>query len=198
MAIVVDKEEKRKTIAKLCKDLIVHEDIKNLTISKITQTAGIGKGSFYEYFENKEDLVFELVSIMMSEYNSLMDIKLGEIDGTLDKLKLFASFFYDSKYSDLRKLYNQFAAISLTTPNAQMQQFQMECFELYSKWLEDIIAQGIKKGEIKPEAKGFAKILVSSVKGIYITCVSTGGAEHMQQEIDKFIEFIHNFIKANK
>ena len=198
MAIVVDKEEKRKSIALVCKDLIVNEDIKNLTISKITQKAAIGKGSFYEYFDNKEDLVFELVSIMMGEYNSLMDIKLNNIEGTLDKLKLFVSFFYDPKYSDLRRLYNQFTAISLTNPNSQMQQFQIECFELYSKWLEEIISDGIEKGEIKPEAKGFAKVLVSSVKGIYITCVSTGQNEHIQQEIDRFIEFFYSFVKVNK
>ncbi len=190
MAIVVDKAKKRQTIALACKDLVINEDIRSLTISKITSHAGIGKGSFYEYFENKEDLVFELAQILMGEYNALMEIKLNETKDKLEKLKLFASFFYDDKYSQLRKLYNEFAAIALVSPNKKMQEFQMECFNLYSNWLEQILSEGANEEE-KKNLKQLSKMLISSVKGIYITCVSTGNSDKIKEEIDSFIEFIH-------
>ena len=189
MAIVVDKAKKRQTIALACKELVINEDIRSLTISKITSHAGIGKGSFYEYFENKEDLVFELAQTLMNEYNSLLEIKLNETEDKLDKLKLFASFFYDSKYADLRKLYNEFTAISLVAPNRQIQEFQMECFNLYSGWLEKIILEDDNSLELKVISKQLSKILISSVKGIYITCVSTGNSDKVEQEINSFIEF---------
>ena len=189
MAIVVDKVKKRQTIALACKELIVNEDIRSLTISKITKHAGIGKGSFYEYFENKEDLVFELAQTMMGEYNTLMEIKLNETEDKLEKLKLFASFFYDSKYADLRKLYNEFLAISLVSPSPQMQEFQMECFKLYSGWLEQILLEDESNPELKAISKQLSKILISSVKGIYITCVSTGNSDKLEEEINQFVEF---------
>ena len=189
MAIVVDKTKKRQTIALACKDLVINEDIRSLTISKITKHAGIGKGSFYEYFENKEDLVFELAQILMGEYNTLMEIKLSETEEKLEKLKLFASFFYDSKYADLRKLYNEFMAISLVSPSPEMQEFQMECFNLYSGWLEKILLEDESNPELKSISKQLSKMLISSVKGIYITCVSTGNSDRLEDEINRFIEF---------
>ncbi len=188
MAIVVDKAKKRQTIALACKDLVINEDIRSLTISKITKHAGIGKGSFYEYFENKEDLVFELAQILMGEYNALMEIKLSETEEKIEKLKLFASFFYDSKYADLRKLYNEFMAISLVSPSPEMQKFQMECFNLYSSWLEEILLEDESNPELKSISKQLSKMLISSVKGIYITCISTGNSDRLEEEINRFIE----------
>ena len=189
MAIVVDKVKKRQTIALACKELVISEDIRSLSISKITSHAGIGKGSFYEYFENKDDLVFELARLLMSEYNTLMEIKLSETQDKLDKLKLFASFFYDSKYRDLRKLYNEFTAISLVSSSKEMQEFQMECFNLYSGWLEKILLEDEDGPELQTISKQLSKMLISSVKGIYITCVATGNIDRVEQEINSFIEF---------
>ena len=199
MAIVVDKVKKRQTIALACKDLIINEDIRSLTISKITSHAGIGKGSFYEYFENKEDLVFELAQILMGEYNTLMEIKLNETEDTLERLKLFASYFYDSKYEDLRKLYNEFTAISLVAPSQEMQDFHMESYNLYSGWLEQILLEEVDNKRQIDYIKQLSKTLISSVEGIYITCICTGNMESVEEEINKFVEFSYqaiNMIKA--
>ena len=192
MAIVVDKVKKRQSLALACKDLILNEDINSLSISKITSYIGIGKGSFYEYFKNKDDLVFELARILMSEYNTLLEIKLAQAKSKDEKLRLFASFFYDKKYKDLRKLYNKFLAIALVNSNKEMQNFQLECFNLYSNWLESIILEDEKDESKKVYAKQLAKMLISSVKGIYITCVSTGNSQNIKSEIDKFLDFINS------
>ena len=56
MAIIVDKEKKRSDIACSCMEILLQYGIKNLTISQIAKTAGVGKGTIYEYFENKEDI----------------------------------------------------------------------------------------------------------------------------------------------
>ena len=198
MAIVVDKAKKRQTIALACKDLVINEDIRSLTISKITKHAGIGKGSFYEYFENKEDLVFELAQILMGEYNTLMEIKLSETEDTLTKLKLFASYFYDSKYEDLRKLYNEFTAISLVSPSKEMQEFHMESYNLYSGWLEEILLEEVDNKMQIDHIKQLSKTLISSVEGIYITCICTGNSERVEEEISKFVEFSYAAIKMGK
>ena len=45
MAIIVDKVQKRSDIAFSCKKLILDKGIKNITISEIAKTAGVGKGT---------------------------------------------------------------------------------------------------------------------------------------------------------
>jgi len=56
MAIIVDKVQKRRDIALSCNDLLLEKGIKKLTIAEVAKTAGVSKGSIYDYFENKEDI----------------------------------------------------------------------------------------------------------------------------------------------
>ena len=48
------KLEKRKAIAKSTCDLFVRKGFVNISVSEIAHVAGIGKGTVYEYFSNKE------------------------------------------------------------------------------------------------------------------------------------------------
>ena len=54
MPKIVDKEQKRREIALSCSNLIHEIGIRKLTVAQVAITAGIGKGTIYEYFENKE------------------------------------------------------------------------------------------------------------------------------------------------
>ncbi len=68
MAQKICKHQKRESIAFSCKNLILQEGLKDLTISSLAKEANIGKGTIYEYFENKEDIVLELANILHKEY----------------------------------------------------------------------------------------------------------------------------------
>jgi TetR/AcrR family acrAB operon transcriptional repressor len=50
MAIKVDKDKKRRDIAVACTELLLEKGIKDLTITEIAKTAGIGKGTVYLSF----------------------------------------------------------------------------------------------------------------------------------------------------
>jgi len=67
MAIIVDKEKKRSDIACSCMNILLQYGIGNITISQIAKTAGVGKGTIYEYFENKKDIVFEIITMFIRQ-----------------------------------------------------------------------------------------------------------------------------------
>ena len=48
------------------------KDIGSLTISEISNRAGIGKGTVYEYFESKEDLISKAIYYLL--FNSTKDV----------------------------------------------------------------------------------------------------------------------------
>ena len=58
----INKEEKRREVALACSDLLHDVGMKNITVAQVAKTAGIGKGTVYEYFENKEDIIFEIIN----------------------------------------------------------------------------------------------------------------------------------------
>jgi len=77
LAIIVDKVKKRRDIALNCSDLLLARGIKNLTIAQIAKTAKVAKGSIYDYFENKEDIVFGIITIFIERYQEKLLLKLN-------------------------------------------------------------------------------------------------------------------------
>ena len=146
MAIIVDKVQKKKNIALSCKELFVEHSINDLTIAQVAKTAGVGKGTIYEYFQNKEDIIFEIVNILLQEHNEQKHKKIQEQSNSKEKIKIFFHVFYDEENEQLRKLYKEFISISLMKPNQQMIDFQSKCARTYFQWFEEIIQEGIDKG----------------------------------------------------
>jgi len=188
MAILVDKIKKKKEIALSCKSLLENNNINSLTISSITKVAGIGKGTFYEYFKNKEDLIFEIVSILMQEYNKKTQKRLKAATTVKEKLKIFAQFFYSKEDENLRKIYNQFLAISLNNPSKEMIEFQSRCFKLYQHWIEQIIKEAINSGELDTIALEFSESIFATIKGFYLNAQSTNQIDTLPQKIDSYID----------
>lgn len=195
MAIIVDKEQKKKDIALGTKALILEHGISNLTISQIAKAANIGKGTVYEYFKNKDEIVFELVEILMYEHNLQKEKKLARVESTREKVKHFFSFFYVDEDRELREIYKQFTSIALTSPNEEMTAFQTECYILYKKWMEDIIDEGIKNKELAEEAKELIMGIFACAQGLFIMSVTTSAIVDLQQEIDRQIDILFDLME---
>ena len=59
--------ETRKKLLEAGKKLICKKGLSNTSIEEITDAAGVSKGTFYTYFNRKEDIVFELSRSMFGE-----------------------------------------------------------------------------------------------------------------------------------
>jgi len=198
MAIIVDKIQKRKNIALSCKDIVLESGIRNLSISKLAKAAGIGKGTIYEYFQNKEDIVFELVNIMMQKYNIEKEKKLLSVSSTKEKIKIFLSFFYNEKDTELRHLYKEFVSISLSMPNQEMIEFQKKCSHSYYDWFVSIIENGIQKGELILESQSLAKGIFCVGEGMFIKNTTENDSNLLKKDINQFIDSIFKLIEVKK
>jgi len=196
MAIIVDKVQKRKNIALACKNIVLENSIRNITISKLAEVAKIGKGTIYEYFENKEDIVFEIVNIMMQKYNEKKEEKLLNANSTKEKVKIFLSFFYSKEESELLQIYKEFISISLSNPNQHMIDFQEKCSRSYYKWFLKIIEDGIEKGELIQDSKALAKGLFAIGEGMFIMNTTSNNSNLLQKDITEFVETIFKLIEV--
>jgi AcrR family transcriptional regulator len=198
LAIVVDKEQKRRDIALACKDVIIKSGVQEPTIATLAKSAGIGKGTFYEYFKSKDELLFELVYILMQQHNASLQERLESAVDTKEKCKIFAHFFYDPQTEELRRLYKMFSGITLLHSHKEMKQFQTQCFDAYYEWFAQIIDEGIAKGELKADAKSLAKGMFATAKGLFIASETTNSIEDLQQELEGYIETIFKLISAQE
>jgi AcrR family transcriptional regulator len=57
-----NKKKKRNALLSQAFSLFMNKGIAGTTISDITESAGVGKGTFYFYFKDKEDLIEKLIA----------------------------------------------------------------------------------------------------------------------------------------
>ena len=62
-----EKEIIRKTLIRNGKELFSKYGLKKTSITELTNTAGIAQGTFYKFFESKEELYFEILELEESE-----------------------------------------------------------------------------------------------------------------------------------
>lgn len=196
MAIIVDKVQKRRDIAFSCKELFVQNGINSLTISQIAKVAGVGKGTIYEYFKNKEEIVFELVNIMMQEHSKKLQVTLSEQNSIKNMIKKFAEFFYTAENSQLRTIYKEFISISLVTPNKEMLAFQTECFNNYYTWFEEIFKRGVQEGELIPQSLGLTRGIFVSAEGMFIASATTNAIDDLEKDLNEYIETLFELIEV--
>ena len=198
MAIIVDKVQKKRDIALSCKELFCQNGINDLTIAQVAKTAGVGKGTIYEYFKNKEDIVFEIVNILMQEHNRRKETKINALNSSKDKIKAFFYFFYDEEERQLRTLYKEFISISLVNPNPEMIAFQTKCTNNYFEWFNRIIQEGIDKGELHKNSKKLARGLFVVGEGMFILSEVTNNINDIEDEYNIFFNTLFELMEVEK
>jgi AcrR family transcriptional regulator len=174
MAPRVDKEQRRKEIAMACIDLIHDVGIKKLTVAQVAQVAGIGKGTIYEYFENKDDIVFEIMNIHVEENHKQFLETIKTIETTKEKIFLCFKFVLDDSEENLRHFngYKEYVSIVLSDENDVMCEFNGSCKVFFDLQLRKIIQEGIDNNELIPEAMSLAEGLLVFEKGLALLKMS--------------------------
>jgi len=66
--LIIDKDEKKKNILKAAMSVFSRSGYHESKIADIAREAGIGKGTVYEYFKDKETLFMELFSFLIEDH----------------------------------------------------------------------------------------------------------------------------------
>ena len=86
-------KEKQQKIIKSAKKEFARAPIENVSIKNIVEEADIARGSFYQYFESKEDLLIYILRENSEKLNTKLKDKVKETNGDIFKLYIF---LYDS------------------------------------------------------------------------------------------------------
>lgn len=86
-------KEKQQKVINAGKKEFARVPIENASIKKIVEEADIARGSFYQYFENKEDLLIYILKENSEKLNTKLKNKVKETNGDVFELYIF---LYDS------------------------------------------------------------------------------------------------------
>ncbi len=86
---VIDREEKRLQIIKAAIKIFAMKGVAKTRMSEIAEQAGIGKGTIYEYFKSKDEIVSSAFYFFMDELNTIVAKKIYRIFDPVKKLECF-------------------------------------------------------------------------------------------------------------
>ena len=158
------------------------------SIEEITATVGVAKGTLYYHFSSKEEIFNFLVEEGIKLLQNSIDIKTSKLPNYIDKLKaiILIQIKIVVKYEDIITiLLTQFLG-----KKARNQKCQKLVYEYINK-IEEIVKEGIKKGQIK---QGNSQAIASEIYGLICSSLVYKLRNNGQIEIMKLYKEFENTI----
>lgn len=117
-------------IAKAAMDIFAQKGVEKSSIREIAIVAGIGKGTFYDYFADKNDLLSEVVNLVLDEWTGIINQTLSGVDDPLTCLKkiVVEGAKLGDSFARIMMIYTDLWRISMTTPADQTLNIQFRSF----------------------------------------------------------------------
>ena len=172
MPKIVDKSEKRSMILESAIRILARKGYKNTRVAEIAEEAGIGKGTIYEYFENKNDILTASFQAFMSEIQSVITRKLQGISDPLERLRAYFSAWmeiFDGRHIEVMEIMLDFWAEGVRTKQAGGLFDLTAVYHEYRSFLADLLRECMDHGKIiQTDAVETASVFIGAVDGILI------------------------------
>jgi AcrR family transcriptional regulator len=196
-------EDKRQRILDCAVEEFAEHDFNSASITKIVARSGIAKGSLYQYFTDKADLyqyLLEYAAEVKAEVMSKAVPQPVEMDLFQTLRFLFKEMLnFQHLYPNLAKLGNRAIFGKSPLPVETLQRATKSS----NHYFEDLIRQGIKRGEIRPDINPAlaAMVFTSAITGL-AQQISALPPENMEQDFgamyEQIVSILENGITSHK
>jgi AcrR family transcriptional regulator len=198
----VDKSEKTREIAKTALCLFSQKGYTATSVEQIAESARIGKGTVYEYFNSKEEIFIRAISDWIMETLDRLDEITGQI---ADPLHRFESLFkmmreiFNFKDPGTVKLFVEINQQTFTETGAfkKHRHIIKDMRSRFCRMIEDILLDGVSKKVVRPEvareAHKIAVNLMAYLDGIGIHYLISENYPEFEEQVNFYI---NNFINA--
>lgn len=176
MPKIVDKEERRREICLAAIDLFSQKGYEKVTIKEIAEASGIGKGTVYEYFESKKDILLKSTKQFFLELMDNEVFKNIDFSNSIEGIETFAretvKIFKDSN-TDFFLAYFELLLVNLRNEsNEEMLNDLREVFFEFRSLLQNVMDEGKAKGMIPShvDTKKLAISLFAYLDGLMLHC----------------------------
>ncbi|MDO5337317.1 MAG: TetR/AcrR family transcriptional regulator [Eubacteriales bacterium] len=179
-------QETKRRLIEAGRQIICEKGLANTCVDEITGQAGVSKGTFYTYFERKEDIVFELSRFMFNEI--LNHAK--KINGSFyDRIRQYMVDFSDYIEKGSVRLAQEWIRSVVNSPITDDGQGLYK-WKLDVACVEELLRTGISDGQLKEElqVEEFAHIVVELLYGQLLCWCINDGKYSLRERTEEFCD----------
>jgi AcrR family transcriptional regulator len=175
--------DKSSLILESAEKVIAKKGFHKAKMTEIARLAGVGDGTVYEYFENKDVLLFSIPKMRFEQY--LEDLTgIFNPDSVAGKLKKLIKYHFSTFLADPDFL--RIFVLNLYLNKGFYQSKAFEDFRNYYQLLEEVIEEGKRAGIFRSEVN--PRILRNLLMGAFCWMVMRWLADRKMSEIDMMKE----------
>lgn len=166
--IVKDADERREELLQTALDLFAERGYENTPVQAITEAVGVAKGTFYHYFESKEDLLNELVFHYSKRLLADARTRITESQGdAVEKLRNLFGGVAQAKMDMVLVALPMGRMLSRPENRATLERVIDEVVAQIKDLVEEIVQQGVEEGQFQVgRADLTAEIVLSLLLGM--------------------------------
>jgi len=194
---IVDKESKIKELAWRALPLFAQKGYAATSVGEIAGAGGIGKGTIYEYFDNKEEIFAAAIMEWLQEGVSQLEALADRIFDPLERLKAFVrttTEVFNIEDPDTVKLFieiNQQTFVQggvFSKRRHLMKKLRTGVCRLLVEILLDGVSKRVFRPEIASDADKIAVNLLAFMDGIWMHYLITENFDDYQVYVDFYLK----------
>ena len=200
----IDKKKRRQEIALIALDLFAEKGFLATSMREIAEAADMGKGTLYEYFTSKEDLILNSIEAWVEMMSRKAARESADMDDPAIRLRKFVEASMNAWFSDDRTTRLTIAVMQMIVTKEDFLS-RLKFMKLYGstqKNLLDIMLDGVSKGVFRPEiaqdAETIAVNLMAYLDGIYSHYFMGGKFIDIHKQIDFYLDGLLESLQGRK
>lgn len=198
-AKIVDKEAKRAEIIEAALEVFMDKGFEKASISNIAAKAGVGKGTVYEYFENKNQIIdlsfaFFMERMGMDQLHELVNLEIPAKEKLKTLIDNMAGIVLSEENSKIVNMMFNLWAESMRVKDVKSIIYE-DMSKMYAHFrgtIAAIIDEGKEAGDFRPEidSVGLAAVIIGALDGMMVQWVLAKEIVWYKGSVDAFLDII--------
>jgi TetR/AcrR family fatty acid metabolism transcriptional regulator len=194
MPKIIDKKEKRGRILDAAIHIFAQRGVKNTKIADIAEAAGIGKGTVYEYFQSKDEIISASFRYFMEHVGEVIGRRVSTLTDPLEKLMAYFSGWADvleSEFMGFVEVVLDFWAEGIREDEGVLAFNLAELYAEYRAVVEKLLEDCVSAGCIRPvDTRIAASVLLGTVDGLLVQWIADRTAFDIKVAVEALPDLI--------
>lgn len=159
----------RRKIIEALTQLMWAKDFNSITTAEIAELAGVTEGLIYKYFDNKKDLLYQVLYELFMKFHHIVLDRTAGTGSALQKLEIIICSSIE--YYAANRVFARMLLLEVRNSQEYFSSRAYEMVKIYARNILGVIQEGIRSGEIKADTDPLMlrKIVLGAIEHACLT-----------------------------